>query len=109
MNIIRVEGKLTQLFHSDRRKLPTKSPNRRNKQSGTNTSVHVATMTGYEYPQHPVRNLNNETACNKTVYDSSERKILWKSGKNNKSYGPKPFINYKSSLSDSESKKTSCT
>ena len=73
MNIIRVEEKLTQPFHPDRRKLPTKSPNRRNKQSGMNTSVHVATMTGYEYPQHPVINLNNEIACNKTLYGSSER------------------------------------
>ena len=39
--------------------------------AGTNISVYVATMTGYEYPQHALRNVNNETACKKTIYELS--------------------------------------
>ena len=34
---------------------------------GTNISVYVATMTGYVYPQHALRNVNNGIACKKNI------------------------------------------
>ena len=66
--------KLTQPFHLDHHNCQQKTTiAETNRLAGKNISVYwyAATMTDYEYPQHALRNVNNETACKKTIYEVS--------------------------------------